>query len=196
MADGTPKRLAPDERKAAILSAAISLLARKGLEEFSLEAVAREAGVALSLPRHYFGGYRDLLKAATEDLLKTVEKTLLGRDITLDIESRVNAYMDLLAENPWGHQVWMRSPDIHPDVDAIVRKARRRMAESMYRKTWRELSKDEQFDVRGRIGYVEGVVADWLDRGAADRDIVSKLIVGKISLYDKKKSTLRKLNGK
>lgn len=189
MADGTTRRLAPDERKAALLSAAINLLAQKGLEEFSLEAVAREAGVALSLPRHYFGGYRDLLKAATEDLLKLVEKTLLGRDIALDLRSRVTAYLKLLAENPWGHQVWMRSPDIHPDIDAIVRKARRRMAESMYRKPWRTLSKKEQYDARGRIGYVEAVVAEWLDRRAGDQDLVADLIVRTISLYDKKDIT-------
>ncbi len=188
MADGTPKRLAPDERKAALLSAAISLLARKGLEEFSLEAVAREAGVAPSLPRHYFGGYRDLLKAATEDLLKLVEKTLLGRNVDVDLRTRVTDYLYLLKDNPWGHQVWMRSPDIHPDVDAIVRNARRRMAESMYRKTWRTLSKQEQLDARGRIGYVESVVAEWLERGAGDQEIVTDLIIEKIALYAKTKA--------
>ena len=186
MADKTQKRLAPDERKAALLSTAIALLARNGLEEFSLEAVAREAGVALSLPRHYFGGYRDLLKAATENLLKEVEQTLLSQEVTLDLRSRVSSYMDLLATNPWGHQVWMRSASIHPDVDAIVRQARRRMAEAMYRKSWQSLSLQEQFDARGRIGYVEAVISDWLEAGSTDRELVAELVVRIISLYEKK----------
>lgn len=182
MADGSPKRLAPDERKAKILQAAIRLLKEKGLVGFSLEAVAREAGVALSLPRHYFGGYRDLLKAATEDLLKEVEATLLNREPKRQLVDRFAAYLELLSRNPWGHQVWVRSAEIHADVDAVVRKARRHMAEGMYRKPWRSLSKREQLDARGRIGYVESLVSDWLERGKGDRDIVVELIVQAITL--------------
>ncbi len=182
MADGIPKRLPPDQRMAGILRAATQLLASKGVEGFSLEAVARQAGVALSLPRHYFGGTRDLLKAATEDLLKEVETTLLSRDVKLSLQQRFAAYLDLLARNPWGHHVWTRSAEIHPEVDGVVRRARRRMAQSMYRRPWNELTRREQFDARGRIGYVEAVVFDWLERGAKDRDIVVDLIVQAITL--------------
>lgn len=182
MADGSVKRLSPDERKAEIMSAAVRLLKREGLDGFSLEAVAREARVAMSLPRHYFGGYRDLLKASTEELLTKVEQTLLGRDHKLSLSYRFSTYLDLLSKNPWGHQVWMRSAEIHPEVDAIVHKARRGMSESMYRKKWREMSKREQLDARGRIGYVEALVSNWLDRGRGNRDIVVGLIVEAITL--------------
>ena len=186
MSDKIIKRLAPEERKAVLLAAAIALLARNGLEDFSLEAVAREAGVALSLPRHYFGSYRGLLKAATEDLLKSVERTLLSQQITLDLRSRVLQYMDLLSSNPWGHQVWMRSAEIHPDIDSIVQGARRRMAESMYRKTWLQLSAQERLDARGRIGYVEAVISDWLETDAVEREQVVELVVSMIALFEKK----------
>jgi len=182
VADGTPRRLAPDERRAEILKASTRLLEREGLEGFSLEAVAREARVALSLPRHYFGGYRDLLKAATEDLLEEVETTLLSREVSTPLAQRFAAYLDLLRKNPWGHQVWMRSAEIHPEVEAIVRNARRRMSESMYRKPWREMTKREQLDARGRIGYVEALVAEWLERRNGDRDVVVELILQAITL--------------
>lgn len=182
MADGTPRRLAADERKAAILNAAITLLARDGLDGFSLEAVAREAGVALSLPRHYFGGYRDLLKAATEGLLQDVEDTLLGPQEQMQLPDRITAYLDLLAKNPWGHHVWMRSAEIHPEIHAVVRKARQRMAEAMHRRPWDLLSQREQIDARGWIGYVESVVADWLERGTGERDAVVELILNAIGL--------------
>jgi AcrR family transcriptional regulator len=181
MSGGSPKRLAGDERKARILEATIRLLERKGLDGFSLDAVAREAGVALSLPRHYFGGYRDLLKAATEDLLRDVETILLSREVKTPLPERFAAYLDILRRNPWGHEVWMRSAQVHPGVDAIVRRARRRMAEGMYRKPWGKLSRREQFDARGRIGYVEALVGDWLGRNG-DRDTVVELIMGAITL--------------
>lgn len=177
MADGSPKRLAPDQRKAAILSAAISLLERNGLKGFSLGAVAREAGVALSLPRHYFGSSRDLLKAAIEDLLVEVEATLLGRDFKGGLAERFAAYLDLLAKNPWGHDVWMRAAEIHPKVEGVVHEARLRMAETMWRRPWRELTKMEQLDARGRIGYIETVVAEWLKHGAGDKAAVLELLV-------------------
>ena len=182
MADGSPRRLAHHERKAEILQAATALLEREGLRGFSLEAVARDAGVALSLPRHYFGSSRDLLKAATEDLLKKVETILLSREVKLSLRARFAAYLDLLAGDPWGHEVWMRSSDIHPEVDAIVRQARRRMSEAMYRRHWHELSEREQFDARGRIGYIEALVTDWLERGADDRDVVVDLILQAVTL--------------
>lgn len=191
MADGTVKRLAPDERRAEILQAAKRLLERKGLDGFSLEAVAREAGVALSLPRHYFGGYRDLLKAATEDLLTEVETTLLSRDLKLPLAARFAAYLDLLSKNPWGHQVWMRSAEIHPEVDAIVRGARRRMSEAMCRKPWRQMTKREQLDARGRIGYVEAIVSDWLERGCNDRATLVDLIVQAVSLRQESSRVVR-----
>lgn len=184
MTDGPARRLSPDERKAEIMSAAVRLLKREGLDGFSLEAVAREARVAMSLPRHYFGGYRDLLKASTEELLTQVEQTLLGRDQKRSLSNRFSAYLDLLLKNPWGHQVWMRSAEIHPEVDAIVQKARRGMAESMYRKKWDDMSMREQLDARGRIGYVEALVSNWLDLGYSLEDIVVGLIVEAITLPD------------
>ncbi len=182
MADDFPRRLAPDERKLKLLNTAVDLLRQKGLDGFSLEAVARDAGVALSLPRHYFGSTRDLLRAATEDLLSDIEDVLFLRETRQSLVERFTTYLDLLAKNPWGHQVWMQSNDVHEEVHAIVQKARRRMSESIYRKTWREMSKREQFDARGRIGYVEALVSDWIDRGYADRDMVVSLIIQAITL--------------
>ena len=177
MANTASRRLSASERKAAILRAALALLGREGLDAFSLEAVAREANVALSLPRHYFGSYRGLLKAATSDLLQEVEVVLLDREMGLDLETRFSAYLELLANNPWGHHVWMRCEEIHPDIAAIVRRARRRMSEGIYRRPWRQLSKRERLDARGRIGYIEAVVSDWLTAGARDSNIVVELIL-------------------
>lgn len=172
MADGNPKRLSPDLRKAAILEAAQRLLSRSGIVGFSLEAVAREAGVAASLPRHYFGSYVDLLQAATADVLKAVEEALLNPDLSIPLEARLGAYLDVLREQPWGHSIWMRSAEVHPQADAIVRQARQRITEAMLLRPWNKLSKQEQIYSRGRIGFVEAVVTDWIERGMADRELV------------------------
>jgi hypothetical protein len=76
----------------------------------------------------------------------------------------------------------MRSAEIHPEVDAIVRQARRRMSEGMYRKPWSELTEHEQLDARGRIGYIEALVTEWLERDTDDRDVVVDLILQAVTL--------------
>jgi len=175
--DGALKRLSPEARKVEILQAALRVLAKVGLKGFSLESVAREAGVALSLPRHYFGGTYDLLKAATESLLKDVENALLSPGKGKSNASRFEAYLQILSLAPWGHEVWIRASDLHPDLEVIVQQARRRMVESMYGRAWEQLSESEQIDGRGRIGYIEAVVRDWIDLGMGDQELVVVALV-------------------
>jgi AcrR family transcriptional regulator len=176
------KRLPPEQRKAIILRAALTLLSRQGLEGFTLEAVAREAGVALSLPRHYFGGTRELLKAATHDLLIEVEQTLLSRDIAMPLPERFAKYLGLLQKNPWGHSMWMRSIDTHPDIDQLVRSARVRMSEGMYRKPWIKLTTLERLDALGRIGYIEAIVSAWIEDNFKGTEFVHSLILKTIAV--------------
>lgn len=162
------KRLPPGERKVQILNATLRLLATNGLQGFSLEAAAREAGVAASLPRHYFGGTSGLLKAATEDVLEQVQQILWHPPPNERLEVRLARYLDILAEHPWGHDVWMRAAEIHEDVAAIVRHSRRRMVETIFGRDWRTLSHREQIDGRGHIGHIETIVSDWIERGMSD----------------------------
>jgi AcrR family transcriptional regulator len=166
------RRLAPKQRRAEILQAALGLLAREGLEGFSLEAAAREAGVAASLPRHYFGGVSELLKVATRDVLREVEQLLLSRDVTPKLEERIPMYLEVLARHPWAHEVWMTASEHHAEIRTLVRRARCRMAEYVYATPWAELSVREQYEARGRIGHIEAVVAEWLERKTRDRAIV------------------------
>jgi len=177
MADETPRRLHPDARKSEILRASLRLLARVGPSGFSLEAVAREAGVAASLPRHYFGGTYDLLKAATEDVLKEVEHVLLSPGIGLTPADRFSSYLDILVRAPWGHEVWTRAPQLHPSLDAIVQKARRRMAESFYGRPWKLLSKEEKILGRGHVGYIEAIVSQWIEQGMRERKLYVDMLV-------------------
>jgi AcrR family transcriptional regulator len=177
MASDAPKRLPPALRKAAILSAAMNLLKREGLEGFSLEAVARDAGVAATLPRHYFGSSSDLLKAATKDVLKEVEHVLLDRDLHLKLESRLGAYLEILRKHPWGHEVWVRAGNLHTDIDTVVRRARRRMAEARYTRPWKELTAREQYFALGQIGFIEAVVSEWIKRGMTDTEVVIRTLL-------------------
>lgn len=177
MPESPPKRLSSSARKEEILQAALGLLATGGLKGFSLEAVARASGVALSLPRHYFGGTDELLKVATERILRQVENVFLSAEDGVYDANSFDAYLQILAGAPWVHEAWMRAAELHPELDAIVRMARRRMTESMYGRPWNALTIAEKIDGRGRIGYIEAVVAEWLGQGMKNRSLVISALV-------------------
>lgn len=61
-----PKDSAPT--RSAILAAAVHTLKRAGLEGFTLESVARRAGVAKGLVLYHYGSRSRLLRAAAADL--------------------------------------------------------------------------------------------------------------------------------
>lgn len=178
MRNRTNRRLSPEARSAGILQAAKSLLDRVGVQGFSLEAVAREAGVAASLPRHYFGSSADLLGAATIEVLKEVEHALLSRDAGFSLAERFSIYLDVIRRHPWGHSVWTRSAEIRPTtIDALLHKARSRMAEAVFGRPWRALNHKERIQARGWVGFVEAVVTDWIERGFADRELVVEVLI-------------------
>lgn len=65
MAARAPRRLTPDARRGQLEEAALSVAARDGFADLSLEAVAGAAGVTRSLLYHYFPrGRPDLQRAA------------------------------------------------------------------------------------------------------------------------------------
>ncbi len=176
MQKGAAKRLPPEVRSAAILDAAKRLLDRDGLRQFSLEAVAREAGVAASLPRHYFGSSVELLTAAAIDVINKVERTIRAPKPGLSMEDRFSAYLVLIKQYPWAHEIWIRSAEIHPTIDEIVRKSRMRLSEAIFHRHWDELNELEQIQARGYVGFVEAAVSDWLERGCERTDLVLEAI--------------------
>ncbi|QUD89375.1 TetR/AcrR family transcriptional regulator [Phenylobacterium montanum] len=67
---GRRKRLSHDERRLKLIETTLTCLARDGAEGTSLRSVCREMGVAPSLVKHFFEGWRDLLVAAYELLVE------------------------------------------------------------------------------------------------------------------------------
>ncbi|WP_185266618.1 TetR/AcrR family transcriptional regulator [Halopseudomonas xiamenensis] len=181
------RRLSPEARKAQILKTARRILSQSGLNGFSLEAVAREAGVAATLPRYYFGSTDDLLRAATQDIMGEVEKVLLGNGSKEPMRNRFSSYLQIMKDAPWGHEVWMRASELHADLDSLVQSSRRHMVESMYGRPWSELDLLERLDGRGRIGYIEAVVSQWIEQGMGDVELVADILTGAAHLLDKRR---------
>lgn len=64
----TFQRRAPDERRQALMDAALRCLAHHGAEKTSIRTICREAGVSVGLISHYYGGKEALIADVYEQL--------------------------------------------------------------------------------------------------------------------------------
>ncbi len=170
------KRLSGDERRAQLLNAAKRLVLREGgIDGFSLDAVGREAGVALSLPRHYFESSERLLALAVGEAAQEVVEPFLRRDPNLTFEERVRLYLDRLSPMWWGHSLWVRADSLHPDVRAGD--LRRQLVSASLGRDWADLTPAEQLLGAGWIGFCTTATAEWIEQGCQDRETFVRVLV-------------------
>lgn len=80
----TRKRLAPSERRTRIIAAARAALVKGGLRGFGVAVVAKEAGVAIGLIGHYFGGIDGLIKALMASVVASKQSVSTEAPETLE----------------------------------------------------------------------------------------------------------------
>lgn len=100
----------PDQRRAAILAAALEVMRRKGIAATTVRDVAERMGTSSGLVHHYFTSMDDLLAAAFEqaaaaDLAGTVE-AMAGADGPVG-RLRVFFGTYVRAEQDWAFQLWL-----------------------------------------------------------------------------------------
>jgi AcrR family transcriptional regulator len=103
-------RMAPPERREAIVDAALAVALRKGLGATTVRDVAAEMGTSSGLIHHYFDSMDDVLatafdRAASEDLAEV--ELAMEREATA--VGKVRAFFDTysIADNEWAFQLWL-----------------------------------------------------------------------------------------
>jgi len=81
--------MAPDERRAQILSAARTVFASLGYHRANVSAVISEAGVARGTFYNYFESKRACFQAVLEEMMESVASAVLPIDVTKDIPLQV-----------------------------------------------------------------------------------------------------------
>ena len=165
-------RMCAGDRRAHILRAARVVLARDGIDRFSLEEVAREADVAATLPRHYFRSRDGLLSATVAAVIDDLATSLTAPDPALDAHDRIEAYVMRLVNEPWSHAIWKRAHDLHPDIHAHLREIARRIAGLVVGRSWAEMSPAEQLRASGWVGYATAAVTVWFEQDRDDPQVL------------------------
>jgi AcrR family transcriptional regulator len=102
--------MTPDERRAAIVDAALAVAVRKGLASTTVRDVAAEMGTSSGLIHHYFESMDDVLALAFERVarqdLATSEAAMRGAASPTDaLRSFFGTYTP--ADKDWAFQLWL-----------------------------------------------------------------------------------------
>jgi AcrR family transcriptional regulator len=101
--------MTPDQRREAIIAAALVVMARKGMAGTTVRDVADEMGTSSGLIHHYFDSMDEVLAAAFErvagqDLAET-EALLAGAEPRAVLAGFLRSYAP--AGNDWAFQLWL-----------------------------------------------------------------------------------------
>jgi AcrR family transcriptional regulator len=182
--DTEPKRLPADRRRAHILDAATRVIARDGIDGFSLEGVAREAGVALTLPRHYFHSRNGMLAATVAELAPRIIEPLLRRDPSLSLEDRYRLYIRQIDQYPWAHRLWEQAATVAPELETQVAHQRHLLVSASYGRPWNQLSSAEQLRGAGWIAFFAGAVTEWITQHPHDEDEIVSVLLDAARRFD------------
>ena len=164
------QRLAPDERRKAIVEAGVALLGTSDYQQVEVADIAREAGISVGLLYHYFPSKRDfyvvVAREATNRLLEnTKADPRLPREAQL--QATIRAYVDYLEELPAGFAAVHRGAiSADPEVRKIVEDYKRVQLGRLLRGL--ALKRGEkpalELAVRGWFGFVVEASLAWIER--------------------------------
>lgn len=105
---GRPVNANPEQQRQNIIRAALAEFSQTGFAGTSLRTIAREAGVAHGLIRHYFQGKEELFHSAADYLFGELAKPLMQAAEQVDAEDpvqqltvQVRAYVHMSARLPY-----------------------------------------------------------------------------------------------
>ena len=121
-------RMTPEDRRAAIVDAALAVIIRQGFAATGVRDVAREMGTSSGLIHHYFASMDDLLAEAFEKVAGLeLEKTVDALSVISDPVARLADFFSnyTRADEDWAVQLWL---DVWADAarrPALQRTSRR-----------------------------------------------------------------------
>lgn len=103
-------RLSPDERRQAIVDAALAVARRQGLATTTVRDVAAEMGTSSGLIHHYFASMDDVLATAFEqaaggDLQRARERIAAAPGPPAQLDAYIDSYAPANAD--WTMQLWL-----------------------------------------------------------------------------------------
>jgi AcrR family transcriptional regulator len=175
------RRLAPDDRRQALIHSALKLFNTQPYDEVSVDDIAAEAGMSRALVYHYYGGkagvFVSALQQMGDDVVAAVAKA--GTDNPDNwLTAGLSAYFDHIQANPIGITALIRngsliSRDDRQVLDGIGDRMLRLMLASLDPPADSPVLKSV---LRGWISMVETMGRGWLSQGQPTREELETLL--------------------
>src|SRR5450830_863305 len=120
-------RVPSDERRAALIRAALTVIDRDGVSAATTRAIVGEAGMSLASFHYAFRSRDEMIRELVASLVANEKQVSLaalepGTDIRTAVRAGLQAYFDLLVENPRREQALLELMNYSlrtPELDAV-----------------------------------------------------------------------------
>jgi AcrR family transcriptional regulator len=170
-------RLDPQARRAQLISLGVDLLAKRRLDELSVELIAKTAGISRGLLFHYFSSkqefHLEVAKAAAAEMIRRTEADPALSPVDA-LRAGLTSFVDYVEENPDNYKSLVRGA-VSGDAQmrAIFDETRRTMAQRIIEVIagqGLEVQPRVTLAIHGWVAYVEECVVRWIDTGTVTRD--------------------------
>lgn len=174
-------RLSVEERRRRLLELGADLFARHSIDELSMAAIAREAGISKALLYHYFPSKADFFEAtlrqAAEDLavLTEVDPDLPPIEA---LAKSLDGFLEYVEQNELAYRKLMQSATSIGEVKSLIAEVRENTAQRLLDRLPPDPPPKVQAAVRAWLWFMDGACLDWLDRRDMQRDELRDLLMG------------------
>ena len=175
------RRLTPDERRQALIDAALNLFNTRPYDDVSVDDIAADAGVSRPLVYHYYGGKAGVFIAALRQAGDDVAESLCAAAVA-DPDNWLNAglgaFLDRIQASPIGFTALLGRGSLPGGEDRQVLDEIRDQVLSLILLRLNPPSDSAVLHsvLRGWIGMVETMGREWLRRGEPTREELERLL--------------------
>ena len=180
-------RLSGDDRREHLLSVGVDLIGRHGIDDVSIDRIARAAGVSKGLLYHYFPTKDEFLLAVLARSQAEVDEHFQRkRELSAlqQFDRNLEGFLRFVDERAAGYLAVATARGREPRVQRMLASRRRRRVDELValaaalEERPRELVRTPVLEaaIDGWLGYSEGVILRWLRERRISRDQVHALL--------------------
>ncbi|GAB3675241.1 TetR/AcrR family transcriptional regulator [Actinocorallia lasiicapitis] len=181
-----PRRMAPEDRKQALIDSALELFGSDTPERVTMEDVAAHAEVSRALVYRYFSNIEEIyvaaLRTAVDDLVQRIETQREG-DLLAQLEATMGEFVSFAEERAAGYIALLRSGSViaTSETAALVDEVRHAAVKEVLDRL--EITDPSPFlllTLRCWIAACEGALLTWLQERTLPKDALVPWLSGQL----------------
>jgi AcrR family transcriptional regulator len=170
-------RLNPEARRAQLIELGVEMLAKRRLDELSVELIAKAAGISRGLLFHYFSSkqefHLEVARAAAAEMIRRTQPDPALAPVDA-LRGALTSFIDYVEENPDNYKSLVRgAASGDAQMRVIFDETRSTMAQrvvGVLADMGLEVSPRATLAIHGWVAYAEECVVRWIDTRTISRD--------------------------